>query len=160
MGTWPGTRLHDEGTIRRPSRDGLKAKNFLSLFWWAWSPREPQPKPCGCHPWLPADTASSSMPCGVWTRSHSDVRAAVQGEGCRGWVYSPPQPLLCLEVEHKCHVLSGCPICSALPKDMPRKPRKTTVHVLIPSLSFLSFYFTPFHPCWKLCSPPCHRSTA
>lgn len=97
---------------------------------------------------------------GVWTRSHSDVRAAVHGEGCRGWVYSPPQPLLCLEVEHKSHVLSGCPICSALPKDMPRKPHKTTVHVLIPSLSFLSIYFTPFHPCWKLCSPPCHRSTA
>lgn len=87
MGTWLAACLHDEGTIRRPSRDSLKGKKILSLFLWAQSPEgEPRPKPRGCHPWLPADTASSSIPCGcvdTMPQQHksSSVGGTVQGLG-------------------------------------------------------------------------------
>lgn len=81
-------------------------------------------------------------PLGVWTQSHSNVRAAVQGEGCR--MYPRPWPLLCLEVEHKSFVIGGCPVCFALTKQTtqnhsvhPRSFFFPLIHLLFPFLPLL-----------------------
>jgi len=52
-------------TSHRWAPDQALACTFIHpLLPWAQSPGgEPQPKPRGCHPWWPADTARSSIPC-------------------------------------------------------------------------------------------------
>lgn len=135
-----GHCCHDEGTIRSPSRDGLEAQDFLALFHRAWSGgEEPQ---CGCHPWLEHVPRAPAARGAVWPWSQSDTRAAGQG-----WLCSPLQPPLCLQVQHRLMLQLAvlpalhCPrMCQATHPELRAHPH--------PSLSLSSISLTLL-PCWS-----------